>query len=168
MEDRSRTCCFTGHREIKPAHYQLMNRVILHAIKVLYKRGYRSFLTGGAVGFDTAAAKAVLSARDYVGDIELILILPCKDQTKMWRESDIAIYNEILTQANHAIYTSETYTKDCMFIRNQALVDNSSYCVSYQFRSGGGTAYTVNYARSQGITVYNTATRIEELIRKAE
>lgn len=53
-----------------------------------------------------------------------------------------------------------------MMIRNRALADNSAYCVSCQYKSGGGTSYTVDYAQSKGMTVYNTAGRIEELLQK--
>ena len=166
MEDRSKACCFTGHRQVKSEHKPLLERVLLNAIKVLYKRGYRDFIAGGARGFDTAAAKAVLNAKEYLHDIKLILILPCQNQTKNWNQTDIAVYNEILEQADKVMYTSEQYTSGCMMIRNRALVDNSSYCVSYQYRSGGGTSYTVGYAQSKGITVYNAADRIDELLNQ--
>ena len=165
MEDRSTTCCFTGHRQVKSEHQPLLERVLLHAIKVLYNRGYRGFLAGGALGFDTIAAKAVLEAKEYLHDIELTLILPCQNQAKNWKQSDITVYKEILEQADKVMYTSQVYTRGCMMIRNRALVDNSSYCVSYQYKSGGGTSYTVGYAQSKGITVYNTAGRIEELLQ---
>ena len=166
MEDRSRACCFTGHRQIKSQHQPLIERVLLHAIKVLYNRGYRGFLAGGALGFDTIAAKAVLKAKECLHDVKLILILPCQNQTRNWKQSDIAVYKEIMEQADKVVYTSEQYTNDCMMIRNRALVDNSSYCVSYQYKSGGGTSYTVGYAQSKGMTVYNTAGRIDELLQR--
>ena len=41
--------------------------------------------------------------------------------------------------------------------RNRHLVDNSSVCVAYLTRSGGGTAYTVEYAKKHGLKIINIA-----------
>jgi hypothetical protein len=42
-----------------------------------------------------------------------------------------------------------------MHKHNRHLVDRSSVCVCYQTRHGGGTAYTVNYARAHGLAIIN-------------
>lgn len=44
-----------------------------------------------------------------------------------------------------------------MHRRNRHLVDNSGVCVCYLTRNSGGTAYTVNYAKKQGVNVFNIA-----------
>lgn len=41
--------------------------------------------------------------------------------------------------------------------KNRHLVDNSSVCVAHLTRSGGGTAYTVEYAKKHGLKVINIA-----------
>lgn len=162
--NKQQAVCFTGHRIIKSTHVQRLPGVVMNAIVKLHERGYTQFLAGGALGFDALAAQVVIKARERLGNIELILLLPCPDQAKKWNPSDIKVYEEIKAQANKVIYTSEQYTRDCMFIRNRALVDNSSYCVSYQYKESGGTGYTVRYARSKEMTVYNTADRLEEIL----
>ena len=53
------------------------------------------------------------------------------------------------------VWTSEEYTRDCMFKRNRHLVDNSSLCICYLTKDTGGTAYTVRYARSKGKIIVN-------------
>lgn len=67
------------------------------------------------------------------------------------------IYEEIKFKCDKYVYLSENYTNDCMLIRNQHLVNNSSCCVCYLKQSRGGTAYTVNYAKKQGLTIHNIA-----------
>ena len=44
--------------------------------------------------------------------------------------------------------------------KNRHLVDNSSVCVAYLTQSGGGTAYTVEYANKHGLKIINIAKNI--------
>lgn len=37
------------------------------------------------------------------------------------------------------------------------MVDHSGVCVCYLTRDSGGTAYTINYAKKQGLNVFNIA-----------
>ncbi len=66
-------------------------------------------------------------------------------------------YERIKSQADKVVYVSQEYTKDCMFKRNRHLVDNSSVCICYKIKDSGGTAYTVSYAKEQGLEVINIA-----------
>ena len=66
------------------------------------------FGAGGALGFDTLAAQCVLSLKNQYTHIKLILVLPCITQTKGWSENDIAIYEEIKSQADKVVYTSRS------------------------------------------------------------
>lgn len=152
---REITCCFTGHRKIAPSQQRNVDRRLGELIEKLIKDGFCRFAAGGALGFDTMAAQCVLNLNSKYPNIKLILILPCLEQTKGWSEKDVAVYDYIKNNADDVIYTSLKYTKGCMFKRNRALVDKSSVCIAYQKKSTGGTAYTVNYAASQGVKVYN-------------
>ena len=80
-------------------------------------------------------------------------MLPCPDQTRGWREADAAEYERIKAAAHKVVYTAQRYTPGCMHKRNRHLVDHSGVCVAYCTRDTGGTAYTVNYARQQGLEV---------------
>ena len=65
---------------------------------------------------------------------------------------------DLLRQADEAIYTADTYSRWCMFQRDRYLVDHSAYCLCYWNRAQGergGTAYTVGYARKRGLEVEN-------------
>ena len=121
----------------------------------LIDKGVLFYGAGGALGFDTIAAESVLELKEKYPQIKLILVLPCKDQTSGWYDSDVKKYNEILSRADKVVYTSERYYDGCMLKRNRYLVDNSGYCICYLKRNTGGTAYTVNYARQLGVFVYN-------------
>ena len=156
-ELRQISCCFTGHRTILPQHVQILPSLVYDKIIELHKQGYVNFLAGGALGFDTICAQSVLLAKAKYPDIRLILVLPCKNQTYRWKQSDIDIYNDILRRADKTIYTSELYSKTCMFKRNDFLVNYTSYCISYQYKSTGGTAYTVNLASSNNVPIINLA-----------
>ena len=155
---RSHTCCFTGHREIPPERRAEIVGRLERVIVSLYQRDIQYYGAGGARGFDCLAAQTVLRLRESCPDMKLILVLPCLTQTRGWRPEDIAEYERIKAQADKVVYTAQQYTKGCMHKRNRHLVDNSSVCVCYLNRESGGTAYTVDYARKNGLEIINLAT----------
>ena len=155
MNSRENCCCFTGHRYVANAHIEKLNTRLPDIIKELAKSGVSDFITGGALGFDTLAAKAVLKERDKNPDIRLILALPCREQAARWRKKDIDLYNEILSMADEVIYVSEEYTNACMLKRNRFMVEHSTHCVFYMSAPRGGTAYTVKYALENEIEMHN-------------
>jgi len=87
----------------------------------------------------------------------LILVLPCLTQTRGWPAEDVEEYERIKAQADKVVYTSQVYTRGCMFKRNRHLVDNSSVCICYKTKDSGGTAYTVKYAEKKGLVIINIA-----------
>lgn len=154
---KKKTACFTGHRKIAIEQRKIVAERLKNTVESLISEGYRYFGTGGALGFDTLAAQCILYLKKQYPYIKLILVLPCKTQTRDWKSEDIAIYERIKAQADKVVYTSKEYTRDCMFRRNRHLVDNSSICIAYLTKNKGGTAYTVNYAKKLGVTVINIA-----------
>lgn len=152
---RKQTVCFTGHRKIPPERLNVVARRLRETLIKLIKDGYLYFGVGGALGFDTLAAQTVLELKTIYPQIKLILVLPCLSQTRGWSARDIEIYEDIKNKADKVVYTSQEYTKGCMHKRNRHLVDNSSVCVCYLTENTGGTAYTVDYARKNTLTVIN-------------
>ena len=155
---KERTACFTGHRTIPFLQRRKIEKRTEEALIEAIKQGYRFFGAGGALGFDTLAAQTVLRLKQTYPKIKLILVLPCLSQTRGWRSEDIAEYERIKAAADKVVYTSQEYTRDCMFKRNRHLVDNSSLCIAYLMENTGGTAYTVDYARFKGLIIKNVAT----------
>lgn len=151
------TCCFTGHRFIPQEDSDEIKYRLENIIIQLIEQGVKFFGAGGALGFDTLAAQTVLKLKGRFPHIRLILVLPCKDQTKSWKEEDKIIYNNIMAKADKAVYTSEYYYNGCMHTRNRHLVDNSQFCICYLTENKGGTAYTVDYAKKKGLKIFNVA-----------
>ena len=154
---REMTACFTGHRSIPLIQRAAVRRRLEKTVRDLIAKGYRYFAAGGALGFDTMAADTVLRLRREFPEIKLILVLPCKTQAARWSERDREIYEKQKAAADKVVYVAEQYYNGCMLVRNRRLVDNSSVCVAYMTHTGGGTAYTVNYAGRSGVPVISVA-----------
>ena len=157
MDQRGKTAFFTGHRHIPAEAYPKMQKHLEEELRRLIQQGVRYFGAGGALGFDTMAAQAVLKLRLSFPHIRLILVLPCRDQAKKWSAPDIRTYRQILGGADKAVYVSEHYYDGCMQKRNRHMADHSAVCLCYLTKASGGTAYTVDYARAQGLSVINIA-----------
>ncbi len=157
MTIREKTCCFTGHRNIPQAQIPVLTKKLTATIQMLAEQGVIYYGAGGALGFDTISATAVLRLQRVIPQIKLILVLPCLSQAQRWSRSDQEIYESIKQQADKVVYTSHDYTQDCMFKRNRHLVDNSGTCICYLIKSQGGTVYTVDYAKKRGLKIINLA-----------
>jgi len=155
--DRSKTCSFTGHRTIPDGMDEYLIKRIMDEVNCLYALGIKTFLAGGAIGFDTLAAKAVIECREAHDDIRLIIVIPCRGQARGWKQADIDTYERIKKLANDVIYLSEHYYRGCMHSRNRYLIENSKTCICYLTQERGGTAYTVKYAKDKGLAVFNLA-----------
>lgn len=152
-----KTVCFTGHRSLPAEELSEISKRLENTLITLIAQGYCYFGAGGALGFDTLAAQIVLRLRERYPQIRLILVLPCRNQTRGWPQDSIDIYEDIKRRADKVTYTSENYFRGCMQKRNRHLVDSSDVCICYLTKSTGGTAYTVNYARRIGLRVINIA-----------
>lgn len=156
--EREKCCCFTGHRRIPEQEMLWVRRRLREEILDLAQKGVDTFLTGGALGFDTLAAQEVLRMRAMgLPSLKLVLALPYMNQEAQWSQRDAAVYRALLRQADNVVYTSQEYHRGCLFQRNRYLVDHSAYCVCYLLQERTGTSYTAQYAREQGLEVRNLA-----------
>lgn len=154
-----RSVCFTGHREISENTVTLFNRLYTCLENLITTENATDFYAGGAVGFDTIAAKCVLSLREKYKHIRLHLVLPCPndEQTKGWSAGEKFDFRIILQRADSVEITSPGRTKDCMKIRNARLVEQAdSFCVCYYDKTvKSGTGQTVGFAQKKGLTIIN-------------
>ena len=154
-----RSVCFTGHREVSENTVKLFNRLYTCLENLITTENATDFYAGGAVGFDTIAAKCVLSLREKYKDIRLHLVLPCPndEQTKGWSAGEKFDFRIILQRADSVEITSPSRTKDCMKIRNARLVEQAdSFCVCYYDKTvKSGTGQTVGFAQKNGLTIIN-------------
>ncbi|MGN0747291.1 MAG: SLOG family protein [Aristaeellaceae bacterium] len=157
MSRRPLTVCFTGHRHIAAEASGNLAARLGQALEKLYGRGYRDFLSGGALGFDLMAAESVLALRHAHPDARLIMVLPCGNQTRRWPDEDCRRYESILYAADETRVLSASYYEGCMQVRNRHMVDHSALCVCYMVVPRGGTLSTVSYALKEAVPVINLA-----------
>ena len=67
------TCCFSGHRHLPKQQILHIHNLLVKRILKLIHIGVNTFICGGALGFDTLAALAVLKIRSIYPHIQLIL-----------------------------------------------------------------------------------------------
>ena len=154
--NRERTVCFTGHRALGHKDEPALSRLD-ELLALLYARGYRDFLCGGALGFDLYAAERVIQLRRVHPDVRLIFCLPCADQSSKWKKADCSRYERLLYTSDETRVLSPHYYDGCMQARNAYMVDRSFLCVAYMARLHGGTLSTVRYAIAQDVPVINLA-----------
>lgn len=147
------TCCFTGHRRYSKEMEIQLKKELSSLLPKLIQKGYTRFCTGGALGFDTLAAQAVLEQKQQFPGVHLILVLPCLNQSQRWTTAQKEVYASILSQADQVIYTGVWYKTGCMHRRNRHLAEESDMCIAFCTKESGGTAYTVKYCQSHGIPV---------------
>jgi len=156
-----RSCCFTGHRNIPAKDIPLIKKCIQEVIVSFSNLGFNTFITGGALGFDTLAAQTVLNMKTTIPDLRLVVAVPCLDQDKSWSIYQKSIYRHILERADKTICLNKQYVTGCMHQRNRFMVDNSTVCIAYLKSANGGTAYTVRYAESNDKEIVNLAELIK-------
>lgn len=159
-------CSFTGHRRIVSAHAGYISDLLARSVEYAYSEGCRTFMTGGALGFDTLAADAVLHLRERYPDVRLALCLPCRDQDADWSESQRRKYREILDSADEVIYASEVYTSTCMRERNLMLAEKCDILIAYVGYAASGSAQTARMAERLGRRVYNIYPTLNEKSRQ--
>jgi uncharacterized phage-like protein YoqJ len=134
----------------------------MRGIEYAYSKGCREFLTGGAIGFDTIAARCIIRFRISHPDIRMILVLPCINQSERWTDAQIESYNYTLASADEVIYASEEYTSRCMMERNAMLAERADILIAYVSRPDSGAAQTVRMAKQKNKEVYNIYHRLDE------
>ena len=161
--DRATTCCFSGYRPHKypfpfasgNAEYNQLESDIMNAILISYREGYRTFLCGGAMGFDLLCGEIVLLAKQQLPDIRLVCVLPFEGQAGSFPYDWAARYRKVLDASDAITYVSTQYTARCYLKRNEAMIDASARVITYFDGKGGGTARTISYAQRQKLDIVN-------------
>ena len=149
-----KTVAFTGYRpekmpfaeNKKDEAYVRFREAQLKVINRLIERGYTSFVSGAAQGFDTWVAEDILTLRKKNKELSLECAIPFPDQAKKWPLSEQIRRHKIISHADSSVTLSEHYHRDCFFARNRYMVDKADVVVCAYDGQSGGTAYTVDYA----------------------
>ena len=156
--DEARACSFTGHRPDRlgvvdrkdPAAQTIIEALAQNITRLYYEDKVTHFFTGMALGVDTWCAEQVLYLRQFKPEVRLHCVLPCYGQDESWSKVDRLRYREILNRADEIFYLNGPYFRGCMQERNRYLVDRAGTLLAvYDGRPGGGTSYTVDYAKKR-------------------
>lgn len=158
---KEKTCCFTGHRVLPKGEIGIIAQRTAQEIRELIMcRGVRFFGVGGAIGYDTLAAKVLFQIKQYeFPAIRIVLVYPFDGFTSRWTREQQSEYQRLLPQYDKVVRAEAYAGKNAYFSRNQHLVDGSRYCIAYCTRSSGGTAFTLQYAAMKGLEIRNIACR---------
>lgn len=149
----NKICSFSGHRKIELNEQKRLRTALLDVVSVLAEEGFGEFRCGGALGFDTLCADAVLEVKKKFPQIELVMYVPCLDQNKYYNEIQNKKYLFHINSASKRICISEKYYNGCMLKRNREMIKGADCLVSYLRKDSGGTAYTVAEAKKNNIEI---------------
>lgn len=133
IPDPCTTVAFTGHR----TYCGEASAALAAAIRGLHAHGFRTFLCGMAVGFDLAAAEAVLELRDSLPGLRLVAVVPFGGQEARFSNADRVRYRAAMASADDAVVLSPVYYAGCYAVRNNYLVDHASLLVAWYDGSPG-------------------------------
>ena len=156
------SCSFTGHRVIKAEHMPRLPQLVYRAIDYAYAHGCREFFCGGAIGFDTVAAREVIRFRISHSDVRLVMLLPCVDQDVKWSPRQREAYRHVIASADEVIYISECYNDYCIKERNRRLAERADMVIAYLARRDSGAGQTVAMASRLGKKIYNLYPALEK------
>jgi len=107
------------------------------------------------MGTDIWAAEIVLELRKELQEpgIRLVAVIPHSGQEVRYPEELKQRYRRIVSEADDCIVLQEQYTDGCMQRRNRYMSDNSSMLIAVYSGDGGGTRYTFDYAKKQGLQI---------------
>ena len=152
--DERRTCCFTGHRPDKlpwglderDPRCAALKRSLDRELETLYRRGFRHFISGMAMGCDFYFAEAALALREKYPDLAVEGAVPCPTQAQRWPEHLRRRWRDILDRCDLETMVQQNYDRWCMFRRDRYMVDRSAAVLAVFDGTSGGTQYTLNYA----------------------
>ena len=117
-------------------------------LKNAYAEGFRTYISGGAQGFDQCCFWAIDKLKRTHSDISNVLYLPCRTQSSKWDDNGLfgkKNYLLMLERADKISYVQNEYSVKCLMERNHRMADDSDrvlilYPNDSWFDSGGGTA----------------------------
>jgi len=148
--------CFSGYRpekfpfsledkesDVYKNFHKKINESIIEALRM----GYNTFFCGMAKGFDLLCGKAVLDICRKIkyNHIQLIAVLPFANHgfSGDWGR----LHRLVRHYAKHEIIIAPNgYTRNCYYLRNRFMVENSTCMICYWDGQEGGTAQAVRMA----------------------
>lgn len=136
----------SGHRPHYLPHGITIGHLYNHAYGYLRAANPAVVISGMALGWDTAVAKAALDL-----NIKLWCAVPFMEQPCRWPTADILLWKDLQKRARAVFIISPRYSPECFQLRNEWMVDNCDrLLVLWNGVERGGTANCIAYAKSKG------------------
>lgn len=166
MNKKNNTVMFTGHRfqnlpfgfdETNIKCLKLKQIINTRICELIEKDSATNFISGMAIGIDMICAEIILELKNDYAHISLECVVPCESQPDRWSEALKQRYYRILNECDKKTVLQKEYTSDCMYKRNEHMVNNSDIVLAVWNGSGSGTSCTIKYAKEKGrrILVFN-------------
>lgn len=144
MSDRKETALFIGNRDCYNVKEKDIEQAIIKAIDL----GIIEFLNGGQGHFDRTSAIVLHRLKEHYSFIKSTLVIPYRDFWIFNKE----LFDDIVYPFDPRIEAMMNY-KIAIPYRNQAMCNNASVAICHVPRVGGGAWKTLNYAKSQNLTI---------------
>ena len=160
--EREHTCCFTGHRPAKlpwggderDPRCLALKRSLLREAEQLYRRGYRHFISGMALGCDRYFAEAVLELKEIYPAVTLEAALPFPGQADRWSDPSRRRWQHILSRCDWKTVVQDHYDRWCMLRRDRYMVERACAILAVFDGSAGGTKYTLDHAAKERLDIF--------------
>ncbi len=143
----------TGHRPDKLGGYdpKIADQLMVLAAVTLRKLQSTEVISGMALGWDQAVAKAAVSCK-----IPFIAAVPFAGQELKWPQESQTTYRYLMQCAARVEIVCEGgYAPWKMQVRNQWMVDNADKMLALWDGSSGGTANCLKYAEKKQKPIEN-------------
>ncbi len=143
------SCALTGHRDLPP---DFDKNALCYALEDLIKEGIGLFYCGMARGFDLSAFEC-LSVLKRKYPVEIEACIPYAGQERGFSAEEKRKYLRFVGECTRKTVLSDHYYAGCLLARNRYMVDRADVVFAFCKEKTGGTAYTVNYAKTKNIPV---------------
>lgn len=155
-------CCFTGHRpeKLRASEAEVVAE-LRSAIQKAIDDGFKTFISGMSRGVDIWAAEVVLAFRRTNRDIHLICALPHPNFEARWHDEWKARYRAVLLQSDLTRIICPEFKMTAYMERNKWMVNRASLVIAVFNGANGGTQRTIQYAKAQGVSIWNVHVNTE-------
>lgn len=156
-----KTVCFSGHRPEKlPDGGSECSQVIRTIKSILYKEildsidnGCTTFVTGLARGVDLWAGEMIMELKAQGMPLRLVAAAPYRAHGSSFKGKDRFVLGNIFLKADEIVYVCENYSRDCMRLRNEYMVDRSDKLIAVVSDYRSGTGQTIRYAERKRLEI---------------
>ena len=141
-------CCFAGHSNIYDNQEKLKFNLKNEIIKLIEKEKVNIFYCGGKGAFDWLCAKVINELKQdhpFIKSYLILAYLPTKNKT-VYDDYVFSLFNETIYPDLENIPPRFAILK-----RNEWMIKNSDFLISYVIYDWGGAAKAVEFAKKQKI-----------------